>query len=81
MAADIDYDFRPESYWPADQRPAEDERVTLASIVLESTLGDVAWVTATPASNGGIALDVSDDNAMEPVFAPGASTGRCRCGS
>jgi len=55
----IDLSYRPESYWP-DHDPPE-EGVVLASISVESVLGDTTWVTAL-AHESGIRLRVHDDN-------------------
>src|SRR3954451_8191493 len=55
----IDLSYRPESYWP-DHDPPE-EGVVLASISVESVLGDTTWVTALPHESG-IRLRVHDDN-------------------
>lgn len=63
----IDLSYRPESYWPEDDPP--EEGVEIASISLESTLGDVTWVTALPHESG-IRLRVHDDSGHDHPAQP-----------
>ena len=68
----IDLSYRPESYWSDDDPP--EEGVVLATISVESVLGDMTWVTAMP-NESGIRLMVHDDNGNEhdaqPQTVPG----------
>ena len=63
----IDLSYRPESYWPDDDPP--EEGVEIASISVESTLGDVTWVTALPHESG-IRFRVHDDDGHDHPAQP-----------
>jgi hypothetical protein len=68
----IDLSYRPESYWPDHDPP--DDGVVLASISVESVLGDTTWVTALPHESG-IRLRVHDDNDADHPAQPEAAPG------
>src|SRR4051794_5344828 len=62
---EIDYSFRPATYWPAGGAP--EEGVAVAHITLDSVLGDVMSVIAVPAPGGRIRFCVLNDEGGEPV--------------
>ena len=62
----IDYDFRPESYPPADE---DEEWVTIATIVLNNALSDVISIEACQWEEA-IEFQVRDDNEGEYQWKP-----------
>lgn len=56
---ETDLSYRPTSYWPANEAPADG--VVLADVVLESVLGDVISVVAEATEEGQIRLEIRND--------------------
>ena len=56
----IDLSFRPTSYWPDDDLP--EDGVAIADISVDSVLGDINSVIATPTPDGRIRFSLHSDD-------------------